>query len=306
MAAAADAFRAIRGSLVGRLKDGQLFVMIYRSDYWQCAFLIPKGGFDTIKAEGLPKFRQRLKNVAGFAADRVDETITDFDQVRLLTVMVDRLQQWARPGLLCIGDAAHAMSPIGGVGINLAIQDAVATANILGPVLQQGTPGLRDLKKVQARREFPTRVIQAFQVAAQRAVLAPILRATVTPKPPLFAETGQCLAMAAPVPSPVHRLGGPARTCEVRPAMNRRMVSNGLLEGSILKSLLSLAIPIVTANLLQSGYQLTDAFWVGRLGGAAVAAVSVSFPVMFLMSALGIGLAMAGLHAHRPVSRRRQ
>lgn len=172
--------------LVGRLKDGQLFAMIYRTDYWQCAFLIPKGSFDTIKAEGLPKFRERLKNVAGFAAVRVDETITSFDQVRLLTVMVDRLENWARPGLLCIGDAAHAMSPIGGVGINLAIQDAVAAANILGPALQRGTPGLPDLKKVQARREFPTRVIQAFQLAVQRAVLAPILRATTTPKPPML------------------------------------------------------------------------------------------------------------------------
>jgi 2-polyprenyl-6-methoxyphenol hydroxylase-like FAD-dependent oxidoreductase len=172
--------------LVGRLKDGQLFAMIYRTDYWQCAFLIPKGGFEIIKAEGLPKFRERLKNVAGFAADRVDETVTGFDQVRLLTVMVDRLENWARPGLLCIGDAAHAMSPIGGVGINLAIQDAVASANILGPVLQQGAPSLSDLKKVQARREFPTRVIQAFQLAAQRAVLAPILRATTTPEPPLL------------------------------------------------------------------------------------------------------------------------
>jgi 2-polyprenyl-6-methoxyphenol hydroxylase-like FAD-dependent oxidoreductase len=172
--------------LVGRLKDGQLFAMIYRTDYWQCAFLIPKGGFEIIKAEGLPKFRERLKNVAGFAADRVDETVTGFDQVRLLTVMVDRLENWSRPGLLCIGDAAHAMSPIGGVGINLAIQDAVASANILGPVLQQGAPSLSDLKKVQARREFPTRVIQAFQLAAQRAVLAPILRATTTPEPPLL------------------------------------------------------------------------------------------------------------------------
>ena len=123
--------------LIGKVKDGQLFVMIYRTDYWQCAYLIPKGGFDTIKADGLPKFRDRLKTIAGFAAGRVDDAITDFDQVKLLTVTVDRLKNWARPGLVCIGDAAHAMSPIGGVGINLAIQDAVATANLLGPVLQQ-------------------------------------------------------------------------------------------------------------------------------------------------------------------------
>jgi len=172
--------------LLGKIRDGQLFVMIYRTDYWQCAYLIPKGGFDTIRAEGLSKFRARLKQIAGFAAGRVDEAIKDFDQVKLLTVTVDRLRQWARPGLVCIGDAAHAMSPIGGVGINLAIQDAVATANLLGPVLLKRVPSLRDLKKVQRRRQFPTRVIQAFQVAVQNAVLAPTLSAMQTPKPPLF------------------------------------------------------------------------------------------------------------------------
>jgi len=170
--------------LVGKARAGQLFVMIYRGDYWQCAYLIPKNGFNTIKAEGLDKFRARLKQIAGFAADRVDDAITDFDQVKLLTVTVDRLESWAKAGLVCIGDAAHAMSPIGGVGINLAIQDAVATANILGRVLQKRVPRLSDLEKVQARREFPTRVIQGFQVAAQNALLAPTLRATETPKAP--------------------------------------------------------------------------------------------------------------------------
>ncbi len=172
--------------LNGKARAGQLFVMIYRSDYWQCAYLIPKGGFDAIKAEGLSKFRARLKSIAGFAAGRVDEAITDFDQIKLLTVTVDRLETWARPGLVCIGDAAHAMSPIGGVGINLAIQDAVATANILGPVLQKGTPTPADLAKVQARREFPTKVIQAFQVTVQNLLLAPTLRAMKTPAPPLI------------------------------------------------------------------------------------------------------------------------
>jgi 2-polyprenyl-6-methoxyphenol hydroxylase-like FAD-dependent oxidoreductase len=170
--------------LIAKVRDGQLFVMIYRTDYWQCAYLIPKGGFDTIKADGLAKFRARLKQIAGFAAGRVDEAIEDFDQVKLLTVTVDRLRKWARPGLVCIGDAAHAMSPIGGVGINLAVQDAVATANILGPVLQKCVPTLGDLRKVQKRREFPTRVIQAFQVMAQNFVLAPTLAAMKTPEPP--------------------------------------------------------------------------------------------------------------------------
>jgi 2-polyprenyl-6-methoxyphenol hydroxylase-like FAD-dependent oxidoreductase len=114
------------------------------------------------------------------------EAITGFDQVKLLTVAVDRLQQWARPGLLCIGDAAHAMSPVGGVGVNLAIQDAVATANLLGPIMRQGVPKFADLKKVQKRREFPTRVIQFFQVQAQNRIIAPTLRAARTPEPPLI------------------------------------------------------------------------------------------------------------------------
>jgi 2-polyprenyl-6-methoxyphenol hydroxylase-like FAD-dependent oxidoreductase len=174
--------------LIGKIRDGQLFVMIYRADYWQCAYLIPKGGFEAIKADGLSKFRGRLKQIAGFAAGRIDEAIKDFDQVKLLTVTVDRMEKWARPGLLCIGDAAHAMSPIGGVGINLAIQDAVATANILAPVLRKGVPTLRDLRKVQKRRLFPTRVIQGFQVMAQNFVLAPTLAAMQTPKPPLFVK----------------------------------------------------------------------------------------------------------------------
>jgi len=174
--------------LVGRVQGGQLFVMIYRVEYWQCAYLIAKGGLDTIKADGLANFRDRLKQVAGFAAGRIDRSITDFDQIKLLTVTVDHLREWARPGLLCIGDAAHAMSPVGGVGINLAIQDAVAAANLLGPELQHGTPTFKDLKTVQARRQFPTKVIQAFQVAAQNLLLAPTLRATATPKPPFFVK----------------------------------------------------------------------------------------------------------------------
>jgi len=174
--------------LVGRIQNGQFFVMIYRGHYWQCAYGITKGGFDKIRAEGLNRFRTRLKTVAGFAADRVDAAITDFDQIKLLTVTVNRLEKWARPGLLCIGDAAHAMSPLGGVGINLAIQDAVATSNILGPVLQQGVPKLSDLKQVQARRAFPTWAIQTFQVAAQNAILAPTLAGTRADRAPAIVK----------------------------------------------------------------------------------------------------------------------
>jgi len=174
-----------RPEVVGRVMGGQFFVMLYRGDYWQCALGIPKGSFEEIKREGITGFRARLRSIAGFARDRV-ETITGFDQVKLLTVAVDRLEKWARPGLLCIGDAAHAMSPVGGVGVNLAIQDAVAAANILGPIMRRGVPKFADLKKIQKRREFPTRVIQAFQVLAQNRIIAPTLRAARTPSPPLI------------------------------------------------------------------------------------------------------------------------
>jgi 2-polyprenyl-6-methoxyphenol hydroxylase-like FAD-dependent oxidoreductase len=168
---------------VARFQGGDFFIMLYRGDYWQCAFVIPKGGFATMKAEGLTGFRARLRSVAGFARDRV-ESVQSFDDVKLLTVKVDRLERWARRGLLCIGDAAHAMSPVGGVGINLAIQDAVAAANLLAPVLKKRVPRLSDLDKVQRRRLFPTRIIQWFQVMVQNRVLAPNMRARQTPKPP--------------------------------------------------------------------------------------------------------------------------
>ncbi len=193
--------------LRGKVRNGQLFVMIYRGDYWQCAYLIPKGGFDAIKTEGLSKFRARLKSIAGFAADRVDASITDFDQAKLLTVAVDRLERWARPGFLCIGDAAHAMSPVGGVGINLAIQDAVAAANILGPVLQKGVPKFSALKKVQKRREFPTKVIQAGQVLIQNRLLAPTLKGAKTPEVPAFVKFFDAWPWARQFPARLIGLG---------------------------------------------------------------------------------------------------
>jgi 2-polyprenyl-6-methoxyphenol hydroxylase-like FAD-dependent oxidoreductase len=169
---------------VARFIGGDFFIMLYRGDYWQCAMVIPKGAFAAMKTEGITGFRAKLRTVAGFARDRV-ESIQSFDDVKVLDVRVDRLEQWARRGLLCIGDAAHAMSPVGGVGINLAIQDAVATANILGPVLRKRVPKLSDLKRIQRRREWPTKVIQWFQVQVQNRVLVPNFRARQTPKPPL-------------------------------------------------------------------------------------------------------------------------
>jgi 2-polyprenyl-6-methoxyphenol hydroxylase-like FAD-dependent oxidoreductase len=168
---------------VARITAGGLFIMLNRRDYWQCAMVIPKGGFETLKAEGLDAFHQRLRACAGFARDRV-EAIASFDEVRLLTVTIDRLRRWSRPGLLCIGDAAHAMSPVGGVGINLAIQDAVATANILAPILKTRMATPRELARVQRRREFPTKLTQWVQVQIQNRLLAPAMRAQQLPKPP--------------------------------------------------------------------------------------------------------------------------
>ena len=152
---------------LGFFQGGKLLVLLDRGDYWQCGFVIPKGGFDEIKARGLQQFQNSIVSFAGFLHDRVTE-LDDWSQIRLLTVQINRLRDWSRDGLLCIGDSAHAMSPAGGVGINLAIQDAVATANLLAGKLRSGPVSVDDLRKVQARREWPTRLIQAMQVFIHR------------------------------------------------------------------------------------------------------------------------------------------
>jgi 2-polyprenyl-6-methoxyphenol hydroxylase-like FAD-dependent oxidoreductase len=185
---------------VARLGAGRFLVMLYRGDYWQCALVVPKGGFDQIKAAGTAEFHKRLASIAGFAADRVD-TIKSLDDVSLLTVTVNRLTQWARPGLLCIGDAAHAMSPVGGVGINIAVQDAIATANILWSVLAKGKPALDDLNRIQKRREFPARVTQAVQVAVQNNVVAPTLKSRGELKPPLLLKLLDAMPILASLPA---------------------------------------------------------------------------------------------------------
>jgi 2-polyprenyl-6-methoxyphenol hydroxylase-like FAD-dependent oxidoreductase len=151
----------------GFFQRGKLLALLDRGDYWQCGFVIPKGGFDEIKARGLQQFQNSIVSFAGFLRDRVAE-LDDWSQIRLLTVQINRLRDWCRDGLLCIGDSAHAMSPAGGVGINLAIQDAVATANLLAGKLRTGPVSVDDLRKVQARREWPTRLIQAMQVFIHR------------------------------------------------------------------------------------------------------------------------------------------
>jgi 2-polyprenyl-6-methoxyphenol hydroxylase-like FAD-dependent oxidoreductase len=154
----------------GFFQHGKLLVLLDRGDYWQCGFVIPKGGFDEVKARGLAQFQKEIVSFAGFLSDRV-AGLDDWSKIKLLTVQINRLRHWCREGLLCIGDSAHAMSPAGGVGINLAIQDAVATANLLAAKLRSGPVSVDDLRKVQTRREWPTRLIQGMQVFIHRRIV---------------------------------------------------------------------------------------------------------------------------------------
>jgi 2-polyprenyl-6-methoxyphenol hydroxylase-like FAD-dependent oxidoreductase len=168
----------------GHIEAGRMMVMLNRGDYWQCAYVIAKGGIERVHAAGLDAFRRAVVNLSPFLADRVGE-LKSFDDVKLLTVTVDRLRQWWRPGLICIGDAAHAMSPIGGVGVNLAIQDAVAAANRLAAPLKAGTVSDDDLRAIQARRMLPVRVTQWFQLMMQNQVISRALAGSERPQPPL-------------------------------------------------------------------------------------------------------------------------
>jgi len=155
---------------LGYLGGGQIIIAIDRGEYWQCGAIIDKGGFDRVQDDGLPEFRSRVASAAPFLAASLD-SLTDWDQVKLLSVRANRLRQWWLPGLLCIGDAAHAMSPVGGIGVNYAIADAVAAANSLAGPLQNGRVDVDDLRAVQKRRQTPTTVAQLLQ-AVQTANLA--------------------------------------------------------------------------------------------------------------------------------------
>ena len=190
----------------GFFLPGRIFVTLNRGDYWQCAYVIPKGSVEEVHRKGLPAFRADIVVLAPMFGDRVDE-IADWDQVKLLTVAVDRLKRWYRSGLLCIGDAAHAMSPIGGVGINLAVQDAVAAANIVAEPLRAGTVGEDVLAKVQARREFPTRVTQRIQIAMQERVIRNVLAGQGELKPPLFVKLLRAFPFLRRIPARILGLG---------------------------------------------------------------------------------------------------
>ena len=162
-------------SSLARIARGHFVVTLDRGDYWQCAFVIAKGGAAALQQRPIEEFRAQVAGAAPILAPHLDADVRSWDEVKLLTVTVDRLTQWSRPGLLCIGDAAHAMSPIGGVGINLAIQDAVATANLLAAKLRAGIVADGDLDAVRKRRLWPTMATQAAQLAIQNNVLVPVL-----------------------------------------------------------------------------------------------------------------------------------
>ena len=190
----------------GHMEAGRMLVMLNRNDYWQCAYVIPKGGIDRVKAKGIEAFRDSIAVMSPFLSERLGE-IESWDDVKLLTVAVDRLRQWHKPGLLCIGDAAHAMSPVGGVGINLAVQDAVAAANILAAPLKEGRVTDALLDAVQARRTLPMRVIQWLQVQIQNNVLSAVLKSTERPKPPLAARLLNWFPVLRRLPARIIGLG---------------------------------------------------------------------------------------------------
>lgn len=172
-----------RPDTFGHIEAGKFMIMLDRGDYWQCAYLIPKGGIERVKSEGLEAFRGRVVEMSPFVSDRVGELKT-WDDVKLLSVTVDRLRKWWRSGLICIGDAAHAMSPIGGVGINVAVQDAVAAANRLAGPLRAGKVTDEDLQAIEARRTPSVKFTQWLQLAIQKRIISRVLETRERPKPP--------------------------------------------------------------------------------------------------------------------------
>lgn len=191
----------------GFIRPGTMLVALNRDTYWQCAFVIPKGSLAQLQQDGIAGFRERIARTAAFLADSVAE-LRGWDDVKLLSVQISHLPRWWRDGLLCIGDAAHAMSPVGGVGINLAIQDAVAAANLLAQPLRQGALRAEHLQAVQRRREWPARVTQRVQVAIQDEVLSPVLARSSAPGAvPLPVKLLQRLPMLRRLPARLVGIG---------------------------------------------------------------------------------------------------
>jgi 2-polyprenyl-6-methoxyphenol hydroxylase-like FAD-dependent oxidoreductase len=190
----------------GHIEAGKMMIMLNRGDYWQCAYVIPKGGIERVQSEGLDAFRQRVVFMSPDLADRAGE-LKGWDDVKLLSVSVDRLRRWWRPGLICIGDAAHAMSPIGGVGVNIAIQDAVAAANRLAAPLRARGVSDDDLRAIQERRTFPVRFTQALQLAMQNQLVKRVLAGTERPKPPFFLKLFNVFPMLQRIPGRLLAVG---------------------------------------------------------------------------------------------------
>ena len=191
---------------MGKFDAGRIFIMINRGEYWQCGYVIPKGQFEQMSQQSFDSFRAQVGQLAPWAKARAAE-LRGWEDVKLLTVRVDRLSRWFRPGLLCIGDAAHAMSPVGGVGINLAIQDAVAAANVFAAPLRAGQLTTDHLRFVQQRRAFPTRVTQWLQVMVQRRVIAPVIRKTEPFKPPFLLRLLAGIPFARRIPARLIGIG---------------------------------------------------------------------------------------------------
>ncbi len=190
----------------GHVEAGRMLVMLDRGDYWQCAYVIAKGGIERVKAKGLDAFRAGVVDMSPFLADRIGE-LKSWDDVKLLSVTVDRLQKWWRPGLICVGDAAHAMSPIGGVGINMAVQDAVAAANRLAAPLNAGKVTDADLQAIQDRRTLPVRFTQWLQLTIQKRVISRVLESRQRPKPPLVFKSFAIFPALRRIPARLLGLG---------------------------------------------------------------------------------------------------
>jgi 2-polyprenyl-6-methoxyphenol hydroxylase-like FAD-dependent oxidoreductase len=218
---------------LGRIDAGHILVLLDRGDYWQVAFVIPKGTLDEIRQKGLSYLQKQIGELVPFLRDRVGE-LRDWDDIKLLTVAVDRLRRWYRAGLLCIGDAAHAMSPVGGVGINLAIQDAVAAANILAPAFQQGHVHLKHLQQIQQRRELPTRIVQGVQIFVQNRIIRRVLASqTGKARPPLVLRLAQRCPILQTVPAWLIGMGfRPEHVTTCPPGAHRASTeNNGLVSG---------------------------------------------------------------------------